>query len=176
MAHTRDPQMNLEGIRLVPPEVYRGDRTAQAVEGWLHAFDNYCRLKNNNMLETTKIRFAPTLLRDEASKWWHQIQNDPDTYEPSTWYEFCVAFREEFKPNNSEQLAQEALDRISQQTEGSIRAYVASFRKHMLGLPSMDPADAIYRFVQGLNDDARMQVLLQDLVTLKDAYNAAERF
>lgn len=166
----------LDGIKLVPPDVYHGERTAQAVEGWLHAFDNYCRLKNDRMLETTKVRFASTLLRGEASEWWRQIQNDPDTYEPSTWYDFCVAFREEFKPNNSEQLAREALDRISQQTEGSIRAYVASFRKHMLELPSMDPADAIYRFIQGLNDDARMQVLLQDLVTLRDAYNAAERF
>ena len=97
---------------------------------------------------------------------------------PKTWREFQIAFRAEFRPHNSAQIAHNKLHALSQAgtPNGSIHEYVTEFHNIMLDLPDMFDDDAIHEFICRLSYDAHVQVLLNNPTSLITAYNAAETF
>ncbi|CDH61340.1 predicted protein [Lichtheimia corymbifera JMRC:FSU:9682] len=169
-------------IKPVQPDLFRGARSSSVVEAWLHTVDKYCDCFPE-MDDLERVTYASTLFRDSAATWWRHLEtslnlDDGSNMTPKTWRDFQEAFRAEFKPRNSAQVARSKLRRLSQDTVPSktIHEYVIKFRDIMLDLPHMDDEDAIHEFVMGLSYEARMQVLLKEHTSLTDAFNAAEHF
>ncbi|KAG0184869.1 hypothetical protein DFQ28_010306 [Apophysomyces sp. BC1034] len=95
-AATRKMPMTIE---LVPPEVFRGERSLAKAEEWVHVMDKYGELTELN--DRQRVLFACTLFRDAAINWWRYLEAtiDKTTGEniaPKTWREFKEAFRKEF--------------------------------------------------------------------------------
>lgn len=169
-------------IKPVQPDLFRGARSSSVVEAWLHTVDKYCDCFPE-MEDLDRVTYASTLFRDAAATWWRHLEtslnlDDGSNMTPKTWRDFQEAFRTEFKPRNSAQVARNKLRHLSQDTVPSktIHEYVIKFRDIMLDLPHMDDEDAIHEFVMGLSYEARMQVLLKEHSSLTDAFNAAEHF
>ncbi|CAO3645899.1 unnamed protein product [Cunninghamella blakesleeana] len=160
------------GVRVNAPDVFRGERTSAAVENWLYMLNNYFDLLTLD--DSQKIAFAVNLLRDAALLWWKQIHDSRSEYIPSTWSEFSRSLRSEFKPSNAESLARQELALLKQTT--SITEYVSKFRKVMMDLPNMHDSDAKFQFIQGLQYEAKLQVMMKEPLTLFDAYKQAEYF
>lgn len=165
--------MFADGIKTVPPELFKGDRSPAAVEAWLHTMDKYLGL-HQSLSDQQRVEYATTLLRGQAATWWQHVEKDLHTPLPQDWEQFKAAFRKEFKPANSSQLARQRLQNLQQ--SASIREYITEFRDIMLDLPEMPDEDATHQFVRGLKYEARLQVLLKNPGNLTAAYNAAEAF
>ena len=168
-------------IRPVQPDLFRGVRSSSVVEAWLHTVDKYGDCADLSDYE--RVTYASTLLRDGAATWWRHLEmtfhpDDGRDQTPKTWREFQIAFRAEFKPRNSAQIARNKLRALAQANtpSGTIREYVTEFRNIMLDLPDMFDDDAMHEFICGLSYDARVQVLLNNPTSLMAAYNAAETF
>lgn len=175
------PRPHKNKIKPVQPDLFRGIRSSSVVESWLHTVDKYGDCADLSDYE--RVTYASTLLRDGAATWWRHLEmsfhpDDGTAQTPKTWHEFQIAFRAEFKPRNSTQIARNKLRALSQAgtPNGSIREYVTEFRNIMLDLPDMFDDDAMHEFICGLSYDARVQVLLNNPTSLIAAYNAAETF
>ena len=168
-------------IRPVQPDLFYGVRSPSVVEAWLHTVDKYGDCAE--LEDEERVTYASTLLRDGGATWWRHLEtaihpDDGSNQTPKTWREFQAAFRAEFKPRNSAQMARNKLRALTQAgtSNGSIREYVTEFRNVMLDLPEMFDDDAMHEFICGLSYDARVQVLLNNPTSLVAAYNAAETF
>lgn len=163
-------------IKPVKPDVFRGERSPGTIEAWLHTVEKYCELTRLNDQE--HVLFASTLLRDSAATWWRHLENSIDengeTEAPKDWNDFKNLFRKEFRPSNATQMARQRLEKLKQYN--SIREYIVEFRNVMLDLPDMFEEDAVHQFIQGLQYEPRLQVLLKTPTTLKAAYSAAEAY
>ena len=120
------------------------------------------------------VVFAAAYLKDSALCWYRahlqevQMQHKADF---ANWAEFKQAFIARFTPIDPEVDARERLSRITQSK--SVMAYAADFNALMLELPHMDENDRIWRFVNGLRPQVRMQVKLHSPRTLHDAIEIA---
>lgn len=72
---------------------------------------------------------------------------------------------------HAEYLARQDLSLLKQ--TGTISDYVAQFRKIMMDLPNMHDGDAKFHFLQGLQYEAKLQVMLKEPSTLLEAYKQA---
>ena len=160
------------GVRITAPDVFRGERISAAVENWLYMLNNYFDLLTLD--DHQKIAFAVNLLRDAALLWWKQLHDARSEYIPNTWAEFARSLRSEFKPSNAESLARQELALLKQTT--NITEYVSKFRKIMMDLPNMHDSDAKFQFIQGLQYEAKLQVMMKEPSTLFEAYKQAEYF
>jgi hypothetical protein len=112
------------------------------------------------MSQSQCVSFAVNLLRDDASLWWQQYSQSPDTPGVEEFGDFCRLLRNEFKPSNAEALARQQLQTIHQ--TGTIAAYFSVFRGVMRELRDMNDMDAVFQFLQGLTYEARLQVTYKE--------------
>jgi hypothetical protein len=160
------------GAHVTAPDAYRGTRTAAAVENWIYALTCYFELVGMN--QTQSVSFAVNLVRDDASLWWQQYSQSPDTPGVEEFGDFCRLLRREFKPSNAEALARQQLQTLKQ--AGTIAQYISIFRGVMRELPDMNDKDAVFQFLQGLTYVAKLQVMYKEPNTLEEAYKHAEYF
>ena len=163
----------LQALRPVKPDTFHGERNSRKVEAWLYTVQKYCELVQMPD-EQQQVLFAVALLRDGAVTWWRQLENDNNVDTPCTWIQFCNAFRTEFKPENTEQLARQKLQELQQRS--SVSAYVRVFRDTMLELPSMDIKDALFVFTNRLKYQVKLHVLIHKPDTLHKTYELAELY
>lgn len=163
----------LSALRPVKPDTFDGERNARKVEAWLYTVEKYCQLVKIYD-DDQRVLFAVSLLRDAAVTWWRQLENDNTVATPRDWNQFSLAFRTEFKPENTEQLARQKLQELQQRT--TVSSYIRVFRDTMLELPEMDVKDALFVFTNSLKYQVKLHVLMNKPDSLHKAYELAEAF
>ncbi len=106
--------------------------------------------------------------------WWrsyHQTINWQNA--APNWDAFLTALRQQFVPVNTSISAYDRLQRLSQKT--SVNAYNHEFRAIMLELPDMDQATRMNYYLQGLKDNLRPFVAMQQPANLAAAETIVER-
>ncbi|KAI8321308.1 hypothetical protein EDC96DRAFT_582219 [Choanephora cucurbitarum] len=63
-----DSTLNIPAIKVREPEVFRGERTAIAVEGWIEALNLYFQITRLEHGQD-QLMYALSLLRDDAQLW-----------------------------------------------------------------------------------------------------------
>jgi hypothetical protein len=141
---------------------------------WCHKMETYLNSEGADCSRPGIVPFAAAYLKDSALCWYRahlqevQLQHKAEF---ANWAEFKQAFIARFTPIDPEVDARERLARITQSK--SMFAYAADFNAVMLELPHMDENDRIWRFVNGLRPQVRMQVKLHNPRTLHEAVEIA---
>lgn len=143
-------------IRVREPEVYNGERTVIAIQGWLNSLELYYKLTKMEDAQT-QLYYALSLLREDAQLWFNQL---PGVREGVISFQTFAAFKEallaEFVPVHAVLSARDDLWELSQ--TGTVRDYINSFRRLRLQIPDLSDGDALDRFVHGLQDHIRSEV------------------
>lgn len=158
------------------PDAWRGDREdACDVETWLFGVDAFFRAANVTT-DAERFSFLPTLLASNGQRWWMYLEQQARVGGlpvPTTWAAFARAITAQFQPVNSTENARAALCSIRQTT--GVQAYAGRYRALLLQLPDISPADAMFRFINGLKSSVQVMVRLSNPTSLDAAISAAER-
>ena len=149
------------------PELYNGGPNPDL---WIFSLHVYF-IAVNMVQDAQRIAFATALLRGAAMDWWrytllHQV--------PATWDAFSRALIAQFMPIAAERMARDQLSRLKQ-GDGPVRRYIFEFRRLLLRVTDLTPADALHRFVQGLKPGLAREVNIRDPPNLETAMNIAQR-
>jgi hypothetical protein len=162
------------GVKPALPANYSGKNNSESLEAWLFSIESYFRMTGVS-LDSQKIDLAGSLLRGPASVWHRNVCSDllPDEFRVHDWSEFKQELRDNFVTTNPARLAREKFYSIRQ--SGDLREYVREFRLLMIELPELPEADKVFKFVSGLKQPMRKELVEKDPQTLLDAFKLAER-
>jgi hypothetical protein len=165
----------------VPPQVPRikpdrpspfHGKKSESLEAWIFQMQQYCELAP--VPDDDRIRFAATFLKDQAALWWRSYYQTINWQAAApNWDGFVTALRQQFIPVNTTISAYDRLQRLSQKT--SVNVYNHEFRAIMLELPDMDQATRMHYYLEGLKDNLRPFVAMQQPADLAAAETIAER-
>jgi hypothetical protein len=125
----------------------------------------------NMVQDAQRIAFATALLRGAAMDWWRYTLLH---HVPATWDEFSRALIAQFMPIAAERLARDQLAKL-RQVDGPVRRYIFEFRRLLLRVTDLTPADALHRFIQGLKPALAREVNIRDPPDLDTAMSIAQR-
>ncbi|XP_010544438.1 PREDICTED: uncharacterized protein LOC104817059 [Tarenaya hassleriana] len=122
----------------------------------------------------SRVRHAPTYLRDLAQLWWRRVLADQGRGDRrvDTWAQFKAELRRHFVPTNAIDEARTRFRRLRQ--TGSISDYIREFFALLLELNDISDRDALFHFKDGLKEFARLEVNRRDSQTLNDAIAVVE--
>lgn len=132
-----------QAMRLAPPPTYDGQ--TPPLDDWLSAMQqqfDYYRVSD----QASKIHYAVAQLKGPSLDWW---QHPGGAGSPTTWGTFVAGLRLRFQPVTTESAARSQLHGLVQGNR-PINDYVASFRRLIVAIPSMDGASQLFQFVHGL--------------------------
>jgi hypothetical protein len=109
--------------------------------------------------DAQRIAFAAAHLAPGSAPqgWWHSIGAN----KPTSWHDFERQLRAEFQPVQAADAARVRLDGFHQGRSQATTDYVVEFRRLMILVPDMAPADRRHRFVSGLRPSLAKLVLAQ---------------
>lgn len=156
------------------PGPFEGKRDSLTVETWLYQVDVYLNLlqvANPNVVidDGTRVAFATTLLKDNAARWWFMLVQAGQA--PGQWENFKVALRTEFVPQDSERRNRDKLRNLRQTS--SVAGYLTIFRNLVIGIPGMNEAEKLDRFIAGLRNEVKLEVLKSNPADLNAASQIA---
>ena len=168
-AKTSFPQSG-GGYRIEFP-TYHGKEN-ESLSLWLFQVEQLFSAKNTP--DSERLAFISAHLRDAALGWYHntclgiqQGQRLPF----SSWNMFAVEIRQAFEPPRHQQLLRTQLRSLKQ--TGSAMDYAHRFRLILEQIISMDEADKINYFINGLNSRLRSNVEIEDPSSLELAIKIA---
>jgi hypothetical protein len=122
--------------------------------------------------ESEWVEFATLRLDGAALAWWQTLELSGE--EPTDWNEFSEGLRDQFGSLNPEQDARDTFWYHLRQIT-TVREYVEEFRSLLLELPTVDDGTKKDRFIQGLKDSIRHEVVFRNPISLSEAMSLAER-
>ena len=111
--------------------------------------------------ELRAIRTEATFLDGIAAKWGMGLHACP-----STWAAFDAEVRQNFIPTDVDRVARERLDGLRQR--GDVAQYVKHFRGLMIDVPDVNPTEAYWNFVEGLDFDIRREIYKANITNIED--------
>jgi len=162
------------GIKPIKPEIFEGLTEKRLhVDTWLFQINQYYDLVKVTD-ESTRIRYAASLLKGNASLWYQlQCVRSSTSEAFSTWNEFQEALRKQFTPVNWEKRARDQL--IDLRQTGSVRRYLEIFTTLCLHIKDLHPTEQLHKFIHGLKPFVRCEVELRSPQTFEDAAAMAEK-
>ena len=155
------------------PKEFDGKRDELAVRGWIYQMQQYINLvqisSRATMDESTKVSLASSYLSGTAASWWYTKIAANSV--PTTWRDFESAVVKEFIPRDSVQRARDKLRRLVQKT--SVSTYLSEFRNVILAIPGMTEGEQVDRFVQGLKNQVKLEVLKSGTQSMEEASTIA---
>jgi hypothetical protein len=122
--------------------------------------------------ESQWVLYATLRLDGAALAWWQMLELGGEA--PADWADFAQGLKDQFGSINPEQSARDTFwYHLRQQT--TVREYIKEFRSLLLELPTVDDGTKKDRFIQGLKDSVRHEVVLREPSTLIEAMSLAER-
>jgi hypothetical protein len=124
-------------------------------------------------VDTTQwVLYATLRLDGAALAWWQMLELSGEA--PSDWADFASGLKSQFGNVNPEQSARDTFwYHLRQHT--TVREYIKEFRSLLLELPTVDDGTKKDRFIQGLKDAVRHEVVLREPSSLAEAMSLAER-
>ena len=122
-----------------------------------------------------KVKNATLFLKDIALVVWRRRCDDVKRgSDPiTTWDEFKGELKKQFYPEDAEHEARAKLRRLEHK-DGYIREYVMEFQELLLEIPTMGQNDALFSFLDGLQNWAKMELRRRGVQDLASAIAAAE--
>ncbi|XP_054782108.1 uncharacterized protein LOC129289374 [Prosopis cineraria] len=162
-----------EGLKVPKPAMYNGARSATIVENFLFGLEQYFEAMgvSNDLI---RINNASTFLRDAAQLWWcrKHAEREKGICTLNTWELFKSELRKHFVPHNAETEARGKLRRLRQTS--SIPDYIKEFTTIVLEIEDLSDKEALFYFMDGLKDWARVELDRRKVQTLDEAIAAAE--
>jgi hypothetical protein len=155
-------------VQLPLPPTYDGTREIIIIDNWISSVTRY--LSFNQFPEQRWVHYGVGLLVDRALLWWNRIST---TTNLTNWDSFVAALNTAFRPQLEMRSARDRLFAIHQTQ--SISLYIRQFQDILLELNITDD-EAKDKFIRGLKDEPRRYTLLENPLTLEDAYICAMSF
>ena len=169
------PANSDSGGGLPKPDTFNGamGKGSIDVETWLFQVRNY--LAASRKPESTWVAYASALLRGPAATWWRVTTLDGDLQrsDPWPWSTFSTALKNNFKPINSVQHAEDRVATLRQRR--SATEYCNEFRLLTLDIPGMDEEWKLDAFLRGLKPNDQRDLERYPPSNLADAMWQAER-
>lgn len=158
------------------PDVYDGKRDFLAVHTWHFKIQQYLNLAalsspNSELSDENRIMFASSFVTSTAAAWWHTIVQSGRT--PSSWKNFRALVLNKFVPADHIRRACDRLRRLRQ--TASVSKYIAEFCNFILTINDMSEGELLDRFVQGLKQEIKLEVLKTQVSHFEDAAKIALR-
>ncbi|KAA8494420.1 hypothetical protein FVE85_2661 [Porphyridium purpureum] len=117
--------------------------------------------------ERLAVRTAATYLEGDAKAWYVHLAQKPETFS-----DFLGELTARFRPMD---FAKRARDQLAETRQGdkSVEDYVVAFDSLCLKIPDIGSAEKLDRFVRGLNERVRIEVLLRQPSTYEDGLTKA---
>ena len=121
-----------------------------------------------------KINTIVLYLSELVILWWKRKESDiaKGTCTLNTWEQFHVEFKKAFFPSNVVYETKSKLRELKQ--KGSIRVYVQEFTTLTFKIPNFTDDDALFYFMYGLQNWARMELERRKVRTIEEAITQAE--
>lgn len=165
-----------ESFNLRPnrPEKYNGKRDFLTLNTWIYKVDQYLSLSQisnpgADISEDAKTMFAASFLTETAAVWWFTLVQNNAT--PNTWQGFKQALLNEFIPDDQIRRARDRLRNCRQ--KGSAAKYISEYINIILSVPDISEGEKFDRFVDGLKNNVRLEVLKSTVATFEDATKIA---
>ena len=143
------------------PEKYDGSSKPSEMENWTHSVEMYLTAKDM-LISPAAIDYVATLLIGPAATWWRhhkEAVRRNEEYPIKTWRQFKKMIAKFFRPENSERINLEKLQRVTQL--GSVRNYNQAYQSIMVELPDMAERERIFFYLIGLKTTVRLHVELR---------------
>ena len=162
-----DAQAAAKSDRPPKPEFFYGeDKDRLRVLDWTRAVNQYFRAAGT--AEEKRVMYAACLLRGAALRWWHDVPN-----EPVTWEDFAHRLTTYFIPAGTEVTARSQLARLYQRT--SVAEFTDRFRAIASNVPTMTDAEKRNAYTNGLKSEVRKQVAFANPGTFEETVAIASR-
>lgn len=128
-------------VKIAHPPTYDG--APASFDDWIASLDqhiSYYRIGT----DAEQISLAAAHLKGPARDWFTHLGAAP-----TTWALFVAGLRAQFQPVTTEETARAHLHELVQ-GRSSINEYVASFRRLIIAIPSMDASTQMFQFLHGL--------------------------
>ena len=154
------------------PDKFYG-KPSEDVTQWSFELEQYFRMRDVHDNEDM-VRYAVTLLRDDASRWYRRTQQRGQDFH--LWDEFKTEIHNRFRPADSDQATRERLHNLRQGAT-TIDEYTNRFNALLFKLVvPLSGAEELAHLKRGLNKELRRNVEYQTPATAQDAQEIAARF
>lgn len=179
-AAAEQPQPQPAPVAVAPPALkppkptfFAGaSKEKSGLEDWLFKIQTQFNALHAQPEDQHKINYVASYFTGTALKWW-RLNAVTFTQPGVTYQAFTQALVTAFAAPNAQQKAREKMDSLRQ--NGSVAQYTSRFRELLLEIPSMQPAEALHRFVTGLKPTVKQHVLIAKPATVDDAIALADR-
>src|SRR3954464_2367127 len=158
-------------IRLHPPVFSYSTKPLDA-DDWLRSIER--ELQAGHVADGDKVNYDTYHLEGAASSWWENYLNMRTAGPPTTWNEFCTAFREHHIPKGLMDCKREEFCNL---TQG--RRFVDEYSREFNRLARYATEEVSTdskkkeRFHRGLNSELRRELNLHDFATFQVLVNKA---
>ncbi|KAF3786730.1 hypothetical protein EJ110_NYTH24743 [Nymphaea thermarum] len=161
-------------MSLHPPN-FHGKGTADDAEAWIRGIEKI--FTTLSVPDNKKVQYGTFMLKEDAEEWWLTQRKVKFANHEATWREFKEVFTHAYIPAfTREQRMQKFLD--LRQRSMSLHEYVVKFRHLEKYCPHVytTDADKANKFVRGLKDGLRREVMGSRPRDLDDAIDMTTRF
>ena len=159
------PGQNLSG-KIEKPTKFNGKYPE--IETWLFSMDQYFEASG---IHRNRTQLAATYLDGQAATWWRLLVTNGVA--PVRWVNFREAILRQFKSPNAVFNARNRLAKLTQ--TGRVSDYNSAFNNVIMGIPDLSASELLDRYVRGLKDKTRVEVILKAPQNLLDAQNIADK-
>ncbi len=165
------PAANAPRLRLSDLPKYDG-RSGAALDNWQLEMEQqfaFCNITEG--ADAQHVAAGAATFKEGALQWWASLPQP----RPATWEALLAALRERFQPVTTADLARKKLDALQQGAKQSVHDYITAFRRLLMSLPDMSPADSLHRFLSGLRAPIATQLRINGVKTLEASIAMAAR-
>ena len=165
------------------PELFTGERGSNAEQfiGSMNRFllasgQDPTALRHSSPEKNREmVNYIAGFFDKSAGQWWDFLVRNSSEHQPlpATWDELQQKIRERFSPIAASKLARTQLDSIRQLSTVSV--YCGLFLAQVQLITDMNESEQLHRFVSGLRQNIKMEVMRADPKSLHDAMNVAEK-
>lgn len=155
------------------PKTFNGSRNAREIDNFLWGLEQY--FDASGVVEDgMKIKTAALYFTDAAMLWWRRRCNDIErgTLNLESWDDLKREIKRQFYPMNAVAEARAKLRHLTHR--GTIREYVKEFSELLLEVPTMSDEEALFDFIDGLQNWAKLEFQRRTPQDLASAIAIAE--
>ncbi|KAK8307358.1 hypothetical protein V6Z12_D03G189900 [Gossypium hirsutum] len=155
------------------PKVFKGARSANEVDNFLWAMEQYFCIMNIED-DAIMVNIVAMYFIDVALLWWRRRSTDVRRGRTGigTWKEFQKEFKTQFYPKYAENEARTKLQRLTQ--KGIVREYVREFSELMLQMSDLSENEVFFSFTNGLKPWTKQELQRQKVQKLTNAMMVVE--
>lgn len=161
---------NHSSMRAGKPEKFNGKNA----RSWLKSIRTVFETQNIPPNEEQKIKYAVSYMSGDGLHWWELVLLNK--VELDSFDIFEKEMLKHFEPVNRELTARKVLSDLKQMGKfNTVRAYNREFSRWLLQIPTMDPAERIFHYSNGLKTKMRIEVGRAEPDTLDKAMRIADK-